>query len=128
MALSLLLAGTLMAQAAGAAVTVNADPAQSRDRVEVGFRELSEGRPHDAIARIRANPVGDASDPAALINLGAAYARLGQTDEAQASYRAAIASDNRYDLELADGSWVDSRRAARLALRRLNSGQVLALR
>lgn len=128
MAATLLLAGALMAQAASAVVPAETASAQSRDRVEVGYHELAEGRPQDAIARIRANSRAEASDPAALINLGAAFARLGQADKAEASYRAAIASDNRYDLELADGSWMDSRRAARLALRRLDSGQALALR
>ncbi len=56
------------------------------------------------------------------------HKRLGQAAKAQASSRAAISSDSRYDLELADGSWMDSRRAARLALRQLDSGQVLSLR
>lgn len=128
MAATLLLAGALMAQAAGVTVTADARSEQSRDRVEVGYQELAEGRTQDAIATIRANSRGETSEPATLINLGTAFARLGQTDQAEASYRAAIASDNRYDLELADGSWMDSRRAARLALRRLDSGQALALR
>ena len=128
MAATFLFAGVLMAQAAGAVVSAGIESAQSLDRVDVGYTELAQGRPQDAITRIRGNSSLEASDPAALINLGAAFARLGQADKAEASYLAAIASDKRYDLELADGSWMDSRRAARLALRRLDSGQALALR
>lgn len=121
MAATFLVAGLLMAQTAAIA-------APAVDRVDVGYQELVQGRPHEAIARIQANDGLEPSDPAALINLGAAFARLGQTAKAEASYKAAIASDDRQDLELADGSWMDSRRAARLALKRLDSGQTLALR
>ena len=67
-------------------------------------------------------------DPAALINLGTANARLGRPDAALDHYRAALVSRQRYDLELADGRWVDSRAAARLAIKMLNDGSVLALR
>lgn len=120
---------TLLAAAAAAAVpgpivTVEAD----RDRVDVGYVELSEGRPADAIERILANPTLEADDPAALINLGTANARLGRRGEALGYYRAAMVSRIRYDLELADGTWLDSRRAARVAARLLDRGQLLALR
>ena len=40
----------------------------------------------------------------------------------------AIASRIRYDLQLADGTWMDSRRAARLARERLGSPQLLVVR
>ncbi len=43
-------------------------------------------------------------------------------------YMAALASESRYDLQLADGRWMDSRRAARLALEKASRGQELALR
>lgn len=128
MAGTILLAGALLAQSASLVVSGEEQSARSGDRVDVGYTELVQGRPHDAIARIRANREVEAGDPAALINLGAAYARIGNTKKAEASYVAAIASSHRYDLELADGRWMDSRRAARLALRGLASGQVLALR
>ena len=45
-----------------------------------------------------------------------------------AMFKAAILSDKRYDLELADGSWVDSRVAARMALAGLNSDRAFAKR
>ncbi len=128
MAATLLFAGALLAQSAGAIVSIGTEAAPSLDKVDVGYEALMQGRPNEALARIRGNSRLETSDPAALINIGAAFVQLGQTDKAQASYMAAIASTNRYDLELADGKWMDSRRAARLALKRLDSGQALALR
>lgn len=103
-----------------------ADPAA--EFVDVAYEELATGQPEQAIARIRANPLIESDDPSALINLGAAHARLGRTSEAQGYYMAAIASANRYDLQLADGRWMDSRRAARLALTMQARGETLALR
>ena len=73
-------------------------------------------------------PASDPDDPALLINLGAAYARKGDAARAAGAFQAAIDSDTRYDLELADGTWVDSRQAARRALETLrNSAQFAAL-
>ena len=50
---------------------------------------------------------------------------LGRTAEAAAAYDNAIGSPIRYDLELADGRYVDSRWAARTALANLNEGRPL---
>lgn len=124
MAATILIAGALLAQAAPAAVTVEA----AVDRVDVGYEELRNGRPDAAIERISNNRELEAGDPAALINLGTAYARLGQKREARSAYAAAILSDSRYDLQLADGSWMDSRKAARLAIHYLEDNRTLALR
>jgi Flp pilus assembly protein TadD len=90
--------------------------APAADYVDVAYEELVTGKAEQAIARIRANPLIEFDDPAALINLGTAHARLGRTREARDFYIAAIVSANRYDLQLGDGRWMDSRRAARLAL------------
>ena len=124
MASALLLAGLLLSDIGGAVITVEAEPA----RIDVGYSELAAGNPAAAIAHIKANNQLDSEDPAAHINLGAAYARLGQADEARAHYRAAMLSPARCDLELADGTWIDSRKAARLAERLLDRGETLALR
>ena len=67
----------------------------------------------------------DARDPSRLINLGTAYARLGRTADAAIAYRSAIDSPIRYDLELANGDFMDSRWAARTALARLDQGRPL---
>ncbi|QGN53386.1 hypothetical protein [Novosphingobium sp. Gsoil 351] len=123
MATTLLLAGLMLAQSAPA-ITVEAQPGLD----QVGYQALSAGRPDLAIERISADPVMSASDPAALINLGTAYARTGDRTAALARYKAALTSRDRYDLELADGRWLDSRAAARLAILMLERGKALALR
>lgn len=126
-----LLIGALLAQSAPLVTVtgfegnaVRAEIAQ----VDVGFDELSQGDAKAAVARIRANRALDVDDPAALINLGTATARLGDQAQAMAYYRAAATSRTSYELELADGRWVDSRRAARGAMARLAHGEALASR
>lgn len=81
---------------------------------------LVNGQFRQAVAELQKGSLTDASDPARLINLGTAYARLGDVDRASDAFRRAMYSDVRYDLELADGSVVDSREAARMALAKLN--------
>ncbi len=93
--------------------------AQPSDQTNVGYEELKSGQPEAAIETIEANRELESDDPAALINLGNAHARLGRTDEAFRYYRAAAESRDRYELQLEDGRWMDSRRAARLALNAL---------
>lgn len=92
------------------------------------YEDLARSRSEAAIARIMASKEFDSRDPATLINLGAAYERIGQKDRALAMYRAAIMSPDRYDLQLADGRWMDSRAAARLAAEALEKSQTLVMR
>lgn len=94
---------------------VNTQPAQ----LEVGYQELVAGDARAAVARIEAQRGIRSDEPAVLINAGTAYARLGQLDKAKQAFRAAARSNNRYQLELADGRWMDSRQAALLAMGRL---------
>ena len=124
MAQTLILAALLAAQSAAPAVLVEA----RGERVDVGYSELAAGQPQAAIERIQANRAVDANDPAALINLGAAHARMGDLADARTVLSAAIASPDRYELQLADGRWMDSRRAARLAIGMLQEGKTLAVR
>lgn len=99
---------------------VTAAPATPlNDRIDVAYTELSSGNAEAAVRKLEAAGAAKSEDPATLINLGAAYAANGQSEKALASYRAAVASPDRYDLQLADGSWTDSRAAARLALNNL---------
>ena len=123
MAATLLIAGLMFAQAPSA-ITVEGQPQTDL----VGYQALAGGHPDLAIERISANPTINADDPAALINLGTAYARTGNQAAALARYQAALTSRDRHDLELADGSWLDSRAAARLAIVMLRRGEALALR
>ena len=124
MSVSALFAGLLLAQAAAPAITVEGEG----DRIDVAYQELSEGRTDEAIAKLDGKSAALQGDPSALINLGTAYARLGQSHKARDLYRTAIASRVRYDLQLSDGSWLDSRRAARLAGQRLGTARLLVVR
>lgn len=124
MAQTLILAALLAAQSAAPAVLVEG----RGDRVDVGYSELAAGQPQAAIERIQANRAVDSNDPAALINLGAAHARMGDLADARMVLTAAIASPDRYELQLADGRWMDSRRPARLAMSQLQEGKTLAVR
>jgi len=117
-------AGLLMSQALVPPVAVEEAPTT----VDVAYAELARGDTMGAIARIEANREVSADDPAALINLGTAHARLGKWRKAEKLYRAAIASNDRYELELADGTWMDSRRAARIAMAELYKAETLAMR
>lgn len=125
MAVTILIASALLAQSNVAPANVAPVGAE---RIDVAYEELANRQPDAAIARIRANSTIESNDPAALINLGSAYAMLGEKQKAQDCFRAAIASEARYDLQLADGSWMDSRRAARIAAKALAKGEMLALR
>lgn len=129
MAATALLATVLLANSAALPVS-DASAREWSDVTfgEVAFEELATGRPEQAIAKIEANGANVSRDPAALINLGNAHARLGRTEKALEYYRTAIESDVRYDLELADGRWMDSRRAAVMARDSLLKRNAQALR
>lgn len=124
MSMTILIASAFLAQSAPTAITVTGGV----DHIDVAAEELVSGHPQAAIEKIRANRALDRDDPAALINLGAAYARLGDGQAANDCYRDVLVSSVRYDLELIDGRWMDSRSAARLAMRTRGQGRVLALR
>lgn len=96
-----------------------ADPVTETGKVPVAFAELKSGHAQKAIDALQNSKDVDANDPSRLINLGTAYARMGRTAEAALMFKAAMRSDIRYDLQLADGSTMDSRAAARLALQKL---------
>lgn len=102
----------MIAQAGPTAATT---PPEIETR-EVEYQTIAAGEARQAIAQLEAAREENPGDPALLINLGAAYAAVGEYRMAEQAYRDAIASDDRYDLELANGDWIDSRRAARLAL------------
>lgn len=119
---AILLAGLIMSQVSP--ITVEAPRGET---LNVAYSQLAAGEPDAALERISANRA-DASEPALLINKGSALAMMGRKEAARESYRAALASREQYYLELADGSWIDSRQAAKRALRMLDSGQVLALK
>lgn len=92
--------------------------------VSVAYEELKAGQNQAAVDKLTHSTI-ERDDPSRLINLGTAYARLGQKADAQTAYAAAIASPIRYDVELAGGTYMDSRWAARTALANLNQGKPL---
>jgi tetratricopeptide (TPR) repeat protein len=93
---------------------------------DVAFDELSSGRTAEAVASLETSLQQDARDPATLINLGTAYAQLGDAERAERALTAAVSSPTRYQVEMADGSWQDSRAVARRGLERLEKGYALA--
>lgn len=120
MTATLMLAGLMFSQAA-----VLTEPQPGRvETTDVAYEAMAQGRTDAAIAQLRE---AAGSDPAALINLGTAYARKGMRAEAMECFTAAMAGE-RYELQLADGSWMDSRRAARIAAARLEKTGTLAAR
>ena len=104
-------------------VMMAAGPAQGVDQVNVAFDQLAAGENRAAIVEITQNDTLDNNDPARLLNLGVAYAREGEIEQARELFRAAVFSDERQLLETASGEWVDSRVLARLALAKLNGGE-----
>ncbi len=121
MSLTAIVTAALLGQSAFSLMVEEPRPQAS----DVAYAELSQGRAADAVEKLEARP---GSDPAVLINLGAAYARAGQADKALKSYRAALASPEPCTLELADGTWQDSRVIARTAMRQLMGGYAQASR
>jgi hypothetical protein len=98
------------------------------DALPVAYAELSAGKTDAALSALTVPHGVAADDPSRLINLGSALARKGRYLEARAQFRAAMLSDTRYDLELANGTWMDSRDAAKLALSRLNQTMAMKAR
>ncbi len=110
---NLIMGAVLFAQAGSMAVV---DEPAGLEQHDVAYEALAAGEARAAVTALEALRGENPGDPALLINLGSAYAELGDLDRAEECFRQASASDIRYELELADGSWVDSRRAARSAL------------
>lgn len=90
---------------------------------DVAYEELAEGQNNAAIQRIEQNDELKRDDPARLINLGIAHARKGNDLQARELFIAAARNDRRYQLETAQGEWMDSRDIARRALAMLDSGE-----
>ena len=109
-----ILTAALLAQASPAGAGAYA-PA-SAERSDVAYKALARGDAEAALRKLERAGAEKSSDPATLINLAAAYIATGQTARAIASYKAAIATRDRYDLELANGNWADSRDVARQGL------------
>ncbi|PXW79054.1 hypothetical protein C7451_101116 [Blastomonas natatoria] len=120
--------------ALGMAAPAVAQPVQSRaaaneigyESGSLGYAALLKGNYPVALEQMQAaeKQVSPAArrDPARLINMGLAYAKMGDTASARRHYEAAIGADRSFDVILSDGRVMDSRVAARHALRRLDQG------
>jgi len=123
------MSATLVLSALAAAAQLTSTPGAEPRTIElreVAYEEIAAGRAEEAIHVIEARLAADPEDPALLINLGAAYARQGEMARAAAAFQAAFDSGTHYELELADGTWTDSRKAARRALATLERSSQLA--
>lgn len=113
MVITLAMSALIVAQAGSIAAI---EEAQTAEATEVAYEELASGKAAEAVRNLEALLMDNPGDPAILINLGSAYAEQGELERATDYYARAAESDVRYRLELADGSWADSRLAARRAL------------
>ena len=119
---TLTLAPLMLAQAAMLPPVADADP----EVLNVAYEEIANGNLEGALAVLEAAHAADPEDPATLINLGSVHQQLGNAEEARLYYTAALESSTRYDMELADGRWVDSRRVALMALGTLENHRLAA--
>lgn len=87
----------------------------------LGYDALVAGDNHTALAQLEAAEGVSADDPARLINLGQAYLRTGRTGDAAKMFIAAVNNNRSFDLVLADGTVINSREAAKMALLKMNN-------
>ncbi|NVD27881.1 hypothetical protein HUO14_08195 [Parasphingorhabdus flavimaris] len=87
----------------------------------LGYDALVAGDNQTALTQLEAADGVSANDPARLINLGQAYKRVGRAGDAAQMFRAAMNSNRSFDLVLANGTVVNSRKAAKLALSEMNT-------
>ena len=115
--MKLLLVSALIAGTMGTAV--HAEPSKTGEisypKESIGYEALMRGDNERAVFQIMANEQVSSGDPAKLLNLGSAYARMGHTDEAAKMFKAVLESRDSVDLVLADGSVMNSKVAARKA-------------
>lgn len=115
--MKLLLVSALIAGTMGSAV--HAAPGMTGEisypKESIGYEALMRGDNERAVFQIMANEQVSSGDPAKLLNLGRAYARMGNTDEAAKMFKAVLESRESVDLVLADGSVMNSKVAARKA-------------
>ncbi len=87
-----------------------------RDSLDtIGYEALMRGDNERAVSQILNSNKISRDDPAKLLNLGRAYARMGRTEEAAVMFAAAMKSKDSVDLVLADGRVMNSKDAARKA-------------
>lgn len=78
----------------------------------IGYEALMRGDNERAVSQIITSAQVSKHDPAKLLNLGRAYARMGLTGEASGYFKAVLQSRESVDLVLADGRVMNSKDAA----------------
>jgi Flp pilus assembly protein TadD len=89
------------------------------ERGSLGFEALMANDNHRALNQILADKSTSPNDPARLINLGRAHARLGDKERARQAFLAAANCKEEFDLVLSTGQIMNSRKVAVLALKSL---------
>lgn len=87
----------------------------SYPKSSIGYEALMRGDNERAVSQIMASEQISKHDPAKLLNLGRAFARMGQTEQAAGYFKAVMELRESVDLVLADGRVMYSKDAAREA-------------
>ena len=103
----------LIGVAAHAQPTMNGETAYPKG--SIGYEALVKGDNERAVSQILTSAQVSRHDPAKLLNLGSAYARMGRIAEASAMFATVMQSRDSVDLVLADGRVMNSKDAARKA-------------
>ena len=90
---------------------------------ELAAQPLAAGRGDQALVVLEKASAADPHDAAVLINLGIAYAQMGDDTKARTAFTAALNCHEVVELDTADGSATDSRRLARKAIKMLDRGE-----
>ncbi|MDP5102674.1 MAG: tetratricopeptide repeat protein [Erythrobacter sp.] len=90
---------------------------------ELAAQPLAAGRGEQALAVLEKASAADPHDAAVLINLGIAYAHMGDEAKARTAFEAALNCHQVIELDTADGTVTDSRRLARKAIKMLDRGE-----
>lgn len=93
---------------------------------ELAAQPLAAGRGDQALVMLEKARAADPHDAAVLINLGIAYAQMGDEAKALTAFEAALACHEVVELDTADGTATDSRRLARKAIKMLSRGEFRA--
>jgi tetratricopeptide (TPR) repeat protein len=91
------------------------------DRGSLGYEALISNKNQQALEQLARDRSVPNTNPAKLINIGRAYARLGDYSRAKEAFTAALTCKEDMDLVLADGREMNSRKAAKLALVHLSA-------
>jgi Flp pilus assembly protein TadD len=110
-------ASTLLSVSGAAAETPVAEIGYERGTL--GFEALIANDNETALRQIQSAKNVPQNDPARLINLGRAHARLGNVSQAQQAFEAAANCKEHFDIVLSNGKVMNSRRAAMLSLQSL---------